>query len=229
MREYGDALKAHLYNAKLIVYTLILVVGVTQIIIREQFPELHPPWPVISGILIGVLIGVIFLPPLLLIRRRRTAKPFQPEAKLAMSLWKKIFAKDEAPDPEPFMEHPTGTFKNAIDAMEDAVRRLRKLGAKEWITFSAQGEGNGPDSYAFAEVRMLADQLGAVEKPLNIPAIIQAAQTGANALVPNGPHYSVANASPREVARLLDAIFRTHFGLRPFADERDDYAVGAEW
>ena len=27
----------------------------------------------------------------------------------------------------------------------------------------------------------------------------------------------------------LDAIFRHHFGLRPFADEGDDYAVGAEW
>ena len=127
------------------------------------------------------------------------------------------------------MEHPTGDFKNAIDAMEDAVRRLRKLGAKEWITFSAEGEGNGPDSYEFAEVRILADQLDAGEKPLNIPDIIQAAQTGATSLVPEGAHYSIANASPREVAQLLDAIFRTHFGLGPFADEHDDYAVGAEW
>ena len=146
-----------------------------------------------------------------------------------MSFWKKIFAKEEAPDPEPFMEHPTREFKNAIDAMEDAVRRLRELEAKEWITFSAQGEGNGPDAYEFAEIRMLEDQLDAGEKPLNIPTIIQAAQAGATSLVPDGAHYSVANASPREVAQLIDAIFRNHFGLRPFADEGDDYAVGAEW
>jgi hypothetical protein len=31
------------------------------------------------------------------------------------------------------------------------------------------------------------------------------------------------------VAQILDAIFREHFGIRPFPDEGDDYAVGAEW
>lgn len=40
---------------------------------------------------------------------------------------------------------------------------------------------------------------------------------------------SIAAASPREVAQLLDAIFRNHFGIRPFSGEDDDYAVGAEW
>ena len=35
--------------------------------------------------------------------------------------------------------------------------------------------------------------------------------------------------SGSQVAQILDAIFRNHFGLRPFADEDDDYAVGAEW
>ena len=48
-------------------------------------------------------------------------------------------------------------------------------------------------------------------------------------LVADGAQYSVAAASPREVAQILDAIFRHHFGLRPFADEGVDYAVGAEW
>jgi hypothetical protein len=32
-----------------------------------------------------------------------------------------------------------------------------------------------------------------------------------------------------QVALILDAIFRHHFGIRPFPDEGDDYAVGAEW
>ena len=128
------------------------------------------------------------------------------------------------------MEHPSGEFNSAVDAMEDAVLRLRKLRSwEQWITFGAQGEGHGPDSYEFAEVRMLRDKLDVGDKPLDVPRIVQAAGTGASPLVAEGAQYSVAAASPREVAQLLDAIFRHHFGLRPFADEDNDYAVGAEW
>jgi hypothetical protein len=132
-----------------------------------------------------------------------------------------LFKKKES---GPFMEHPTGDF----EAMEDAVTRLRKLPKwEQWITFSAPGEGHGPDSYQFAEVRMLADKLEVGDKPLDVARVVQAARTGAS-LVADGAHYSVAAASPREVAQLLDAIFRHHFHIRPFADEDDDYAVGAE-
>jgi hypothetical protein len=114
--------------------------------------------------------------------------------------------------------------------MEDSVRRLRGLRSWEkWITFSAQGEGGGPDSYEFAEVRMLRDHLDVGDQPLDVPRIVQAAHTAASSLVPDRAHYSVAAATPQEVAQILDAIFRHHFGLRPFADEDDDYAVGAEW
>ena len=128
------------------------------------------------------------------------------------------------------MEHPTGNFDSAVEAMEDAVRRLRQLpNWKQWITFGAQGEGHGPGAYEFAEVRMLGDRLDVGDKPLDIPSVIQAARTGASSLVADGANYSVAAASPREVAQILDAIFRHHFGLRSFADESDDYAVGAEW
>ena len=128
------------------------------------------------------------------------------------------------------MEHPTGKFDSAVEAMEDAVRRLRALpNWDRWITFSAQGEGHDPDSYQFAEVRMRRDKLDVGSKPLDVPRIIQTAHTGAASLVADAAQYSVAAASPREVAQLLDAIYRQHFGLRPFADEGDDYAVGAEW
>lgn len=143
-----------------------------------------------------------------------------------MSFLKKLFA----PKSGPFMEHPTGDFDSAVEAMEDAVRRLREL--RNWekaITFGAQGEGGQPESYEFAEIRMLHDRLDVGDKPLDVPRIVQAAETGASSLVADGAHYSVASASPREVARILDAIFRHHFGLRPFADEGGDYAVGAEW
>ncbi len=138
-----------------------------------------------------------------------------------------LFKKKES---GPFMEHPTGDFDSALAAMEDAVARLRKLPKWDrWITFSAQGEGHRPDSYEFADVRMLGAKLDAGEKPLDVARMIQAARTSATSLVPDGAHYSVAAASPREVAQILDALFRHHFGIRPFADENDDYAVGAEW
>src|SRR5262245_61717083 len=130
---------------------------------------------------------------------------------------------------DPFMEHPTGDFDSAVAAMEDAVHRLRQLARwEQWITFGAQGEGHG-DTYKFPEIRMLGDKLDVGDKPLDLPRIVQSACTGASSLVPDGAHYSVGAASPQEVARLLDAIFRHHFGIRPFADEDDDYAVGAEW
>ena len=128
------------------------------------------------------------------------------------------------------MEHPTGDFDSAVAAMEDAIGRLRRLpGWDQWITFGAQGEGGKPDSYEFAEVRMLGNRLDVGEKPLDIPRIIEAARTGTSSLVADGAHYSVAAASSREVAQILDAIYRYHFGIRPFPDEGNDYAIGAEW
>ena len=138
-----------------------------------------------------------------------------------------LFKKKES---GPFMEHPTGDFDSAVAAMEDAVTRLRKLPRwEQWITFSAQGEGHSPDSYEFADVRMLNDRLDVGEKPLEVVRVVQIARVSSSSLVADGAHYSVAAASPREVAQIFDAIFRHHFGLRPFADEDDDYAVGAEW
>ena len=67
------------------------------------------------------------------------------------------------------------------------------------------------------------------DKLPDIPRVVQAARVGESSLIADGTHYSVAAASPREVAQLLDTIFRRHFGIRPFADEGDDYAIGAEW
>ena len=59
---------------------------------------------------------------------------------------------------QPLMEHPTGEYENAIEAMTAALQRLRSLPEwNRWITFCAQGEGDSPESTRFAEVRILAD------------------------------------------------------------------------
>ncbi len=131
----------------------------------------------------------------------------------------------------PFMEHPTGQFQTAIAAMEDAIVRLRRLPQWDaWITFTAQGRGGRADSYHLAEVRLRQGSLkvgGGVV--LDVRRLVRVAQVSEAALVRDGDVYSVAKASPAEVARLLDAVFRHHLGIKPFPDEGNDYAVGAEW
>ena len=131
---------------------------------------------------------------------------------------------------EPLMEHPTGEHATAIDAMEEAIARLRALPEwNRWITFCAQGEGSSPESIHVAEVRLLADVLD-TGAPIDLAQITGHAKVPRRALTEAGAtHYSIAAASPREAAQILDALFRQQFGIRPFSDEDDDYAVGAEW
>jgi hypothetical protein len=133
--------------------------------------------------------------------------------------------------PEPFMEHPTGKFKNAIEAMEDAVRRLRALSKWEnWMTFCAQGENPiRPDAIQFAEIRLLGNRLDAGGKPLNCALVCQKAGLKNSALILSEGQYLISLESSKDVAVLLDAIFREDFGIHPFADQGNDYAIGAEW
>jgi hypothetical protein len=132
--------------------------------------------------------------------------------------------------PDPFIEHPTGDFDSAVLAIEDAIRRLRGLSKwDQWITFAAQGEGSQPDTYEFYEIRMLGDEIDVGSESLDVAQIVELARTGSSSLVAKGGRYSIAPATPAEVARIFDTIFRSHFHIRPFAGEDDDYAVGAEW
>src|SRR5262245_34083647 len=60
----------------------------------------------------------------------------------------------------PFLEHPSGEFETAADAIADAIKRLRALPEWDnWITFTAQGKGEGVGSCHFAEIRMREDEL----------------------------------------------------------------------
>jgi hypothetical protein len=64
-----QALKDHLYKAELLVYCSLLLVGVIQIVVREQFPQLKPPWPWIVGPLMVGLLGYVVIPPIILVTR----------------------------------------------------------------------------------------------------------------------------------------------------------------
>jgi hypothetical protein len=69
--EFKAALGEHYYRAELICYSSLLVLGGAQIIIREQFPNVKPPWPIIVIPVMTILIAFVVVPPLLLIVRLR--------------------------------------------------------------------------------------------------------------------------------------------------------------
>jgi hypothetical protein len=94
------------------------------------------------------------------------------------------------------MEHPTGDFASAKEAMGDAIARLR--GLLEWpgsIVFCAQGYGGKPDTYQFAEVRLDKHSLSVDQGPLDLVDIRAAAKVSATAIVPVGSEYSIAGAN----------------------------------
>ena len=129
----------------------------------------------------------------------------------------------------PFMEHPSGDFDSAVDAMADAITRLRALpNWNDWITFCAQGMGHRVDSYHMAQIRMRRDELELGE-PLDVNGITKLAGVPERALSSIGTNYPVHQASPDEAAKVMNAIFRHVLGIRPHTGEGDDYAIGAEW
>jgi hypothetical protein len=148
---------------------------------------------------------------------------------------------DDSPGSEqPFMEHPSGEFDTAIEAMADAIKRLRILPNWDtWMTLGAQGTGGRVDSYHCADIRMRqgeigfesSPQLGQPVKPISIDIglVTKRAGVAASALAKIEGGYSVADATPLEAARIMDVIFREYLGIRPHTGKGDDYAVGAEW
>jgi len=130
--------------------------------------------------------------------------------------------------PKPFMEHPTGQFATSIEAMADAIQRLRMLPEwSRWITFCAQGAGQDENSYHLAEIRM---RRGSIDTniPIDVELVAKAAQIQASRIDGEGGIYRLSGTTPLDAARTLDSIFRHHLKIRPHAEE-DDYAIGAEW
>src|SRR5262249_4747392 len=113
--------------------------------------------------------------------------------------------------------------------MESAIGHLRSLQMGDrWITFCAQGEGEDPRGFRFAGMRLMSEILDPAVS-LDVEKITGLANVPRHALVPGEQgRYSLAQASPKEVAQILDAVFRHQLGIRPFADDDGDYAVGGE-
>jgi hypothetical protein len=133
-------------------------------------------------------------------------------------------------DDLPFMEHPTGDFETVVDAMADAISRLRGLPSSDaWITFHAQGCAGTPDTYSDYEIRVRGNEIDVDDPPLDIALLCESAGIPSTSIAPLNSHYRLIALSPPQVAELLDSIFRLHYHLTPHPDEGDHYAVGAEW
>jgi hypothetical protein len=133
---------------------------------------------------------------------------------------------------DPFMEHPTGEFPDAVCAMESAIERLRALPTwDDWITICAQGQGGRADSYHVVELRLRGEQIDVAGKQIDLPAVFEEAGLDQNDLdvrvEPSGL-LRVIGATPSQLASFLDGLFRAEFDIREFEDD-GDYAVGAEW
>src|SRR5436305_11881156 len=111
-----------------------------------------------------------------------------------MGFFNRLFGKQPAEHDDgskPFMEHPSGEFKSAVDAMASAITRLRALPKWDnWITFCAQGEGHRPDSDHMAEIRLRRDEL-ALDEPIDPAAVTERAGVPASSLTRAGENYSI--------------------------------------
>jgi hypothetical protein len=126
--------------------------------------------------------------------------------------------------PRPFFEHPA-RFPTVVAALEEAIVRLRQLRPVPWLTLSAQGRrGDGGTGRTSLRIREDVIDPG---RPLDADRIRARAAVPAAAFVTLDEGFSVAAATPREVARILDAIFH-ELGVRAHEDE-DGYAVGGEF
>ena len=152
-----------------------------------------------------------------------------------MSFLDRWFGKrpPKKPEPsEPFMEHPSGKYASALEAITDAMTRLDAMGPMEkWITFSGQGQGGRVDSYQMEDVPYRNGAFRIESGPVDVPAVLAfAGLEAAKVKVVQGSDGTLTlTGVPAAVrAKFLDAVFRKHFGVHPHEGE-SDYAVGAEW
>ena len=71
MKEYFEALHKHLIGAKIIIYSVLLIVVAASIILHT-FPKLHPPWQLLRWVVTILLWGVLFVPPAVTVFRHRS-------------------------------------------------------------------------------------------------------------------------------------------------------------
>ena len=129
------------------------------------------------------------------------------------------------------MEYPSDSYGSSMQAVMSAFERLKTGGLTDrWITFGAQGRGHDDDSYQSEEVRVrdctfdLRGHKVEVADLLRFGGLADQVQVQ----VDSEGMVTLPGATPAQLARFLDAVFRKHYGIHPHSGE-NDHAVGAEW
>lgn len=129
------------------------------------------------------------------------------------------------------MEYPSDDYKSSLEAMTSAFQRL-KAGdyGERWITFGGQGRGHDENSEQMEDVNVRGNALDLRGQTLDLPALLWFAQLEGQVTpeVDGEGKITLPGATPEQMARFLDAVFRKHFRIQPDEGE-EDYAVGAEW
>jgi hypothetical protein len=160
-----------------------------------------------------------------------------------MSLFWKFFGKRKAQSNEPsndrpppkndelFMEYPSDDYESSLQAMTSAFKRLKTGGLSDrWIIFGAQGRGHDEDSDQSEEVRVRDCTFDLRGQKLEVQDLLRFGELQGQVQVQVDPEglTTLPGATPEQLARFLDAVFRKHFGIHSHEGQHD-YAVGAEW
>ena len=150
---------------------------------------------------------------------------------ISTSVAEEVCHGEKMQDNDPIVEHPSGDYETAVQAITEAFRRLGECAETSgWVVLSGQGQGWRVDSYLVADVRY---RNGTFVFPQSISEVASiAARVGlAESQVEIGSDsktVSIRGATPALLAAFLDAVYREALGIRPHEGE-DDYAFGAEW
>lgn len=128
-------------------------------------------------------------------------------------------------------EHPSGAFSSSRDAMTAAFERIRECDNPDrWVVLSGQGQGDHRDSYMFADILFRKHTFDLGESVPGLPDIL--AEVGLRdrrvEISEDNRIIALPDASPEELAALLNALYLRHFDLKPHEGE-SDFAFGAEW
>jgi len=151
-----------------------------------------------------------------------------------MGILSKIFGKSDLlpQDDAPFMEHPTGEFDTALQAIRTAMQRLDQMDMGDrWIDFCGQGQGATQELTQIESVPFNGRTFDLSGQTVDLPLILDSSglsHAGVKVVTSPDGKITVPDATPEQLARFLDALFQKHFGIKPFEDE-GDYSVGAEW
>jgi hypothetical protein len=127
-----------------------------------------------------------------------------------------IFSKLFSSDPQPEATAPSEAFALPIDAIVFLVREQRTI-EDSWVTLDAEADGKSETiQVADDSINLLLEEtdLASILEGLGLTALASIARkVGDNENDPT--MWTLPDATPEEIATVVDALFAQHFGLGP--------------